>query len=205
MSGIEEMQNKIKSKKMTLDDLPSPILRSSINKSEKILEDRGAVDNETVEYVNTAKQQSSKLLKRETVHTDVQHANAVLQKSSNAAAQYAVDTVKQQANAPATSPKALGATAQFLESHFHDRAAVIQQNSNTALQQSVNPEIQQHSAAGEPVSPPRMKKVTYYLTEEMYKAFNDVYAKRMLEGRTTDKSTLISEAVELLYRGEMAR
>lgn len=46
------------------------------------------------------------------------------------------------------------------------------------------------------------RKMTLYLTEEMYKAFNDIYANRMLEGRKTEKSALICEAVELLRKHE---
>jgi hypothetical protein len=49
------------------------------------------------------------------------------------------------------------------------------------------------------------KKVTLYLTEEMYIAFNEIYARRILEGRKTDKSGLINEAVALLLKSENER
>jgi hypothetical protein len=49
------------------------------------------------------------------------------------------------------------------------------------------------------------RKVTLYLTEELYKAFNDIYAQRMLEGRKTEKSALICEAIELLWQNENKR
>lgn len=45
-------------------------------------------------------------------------------------------------------------------------------------------------------------KTTLYLTEKLFKAFNDIYAKRMLEDRKTDKSALICEAIELLVEKE---
>jgi hypothetical protein len=46
------------------------------------------------------------------------------------------------------------------------------------------------------------RKVTLYLTEDMYKAFNDIYAKRILDNNKTDKSVLICEAIELLSEKE---
>lgn len=46
------------------------------------------------------------------------------------------------------------------------------------------------------------KKVTLYLKPRLYKAFNDIYAKRMIEDRKTDKSALICEAIELLIEKE---
>jgi hypothetical protein len=45
-------------------------------------------------------------------------------------------------------------------------------------------------------------KMTFTLTEEIYKAFNDLYAKRILQGRKTDKSELICEAIEWLIKIE---
>lgn len=63
---------------------------------------------------------------------------------------------------------------------------------NLIIQQNV----QQYS------KPQYTKKMTLYLTEELYKSFNDIYAKRMLEGRKTDKSVLICEAIQLLVEQE---
>ena len=45
-------------------------------------------------------------------------------------------------------------------------------------------------------------KMTFNLTEESYKAFNDLYAKRMLLGRKTEKSEMMSEAIYLLVNAE---
>ena len=45
-------------------------------------------------------------------------------------------------------------------------------------------------------------KMTFNLTEDIYKAFNDLYAKRMLQGRKTEKSELICEAVQWLIKME---
>jgi len=61
---------------------------------------------------------------------------------------------------------------------------------------SVNTASQQYS------KPQYNRKVTLYLTEEMYKAFNDIYAQRILQGRKTDKTVLICEAIQLLHEQE---
>jgi hypothetical protein len=45
-------------------------------------------------------------------------------------------------------------------------------------------------------------KMTFNLTEDVYKAFNDLYANRMLEGRKTEKSEMICEAIEWLIKME---
>jgi hypothetical protein len=45
-------------------------------------------------------------------------------------------------------------------------------------------------------------KMTFNLTEDIYKAFNDLYAKRMLQGRKTEKSELICEAIQWLIKME---
>lgn len=45
-------------------------------------------------------------------------------------------------------------------------------------------------------------KMTFNLTEDIYKAFNDLYAKRMLKGRKTEKSELICEAIQWLIKME---
>ena len=58
---------------------------------------------------------------------------------------------------------------------------------------------------------PRMKpqmikeptfKMTFNLPPEIYKAFNDLYAYRMLNGYKTEKSELICEAIKLLINAE---
>lgn len=45
-------------------------------------------------------------------------------------------------------------------------------------------------------------KMTFNLTEEIYKAFNDLYANRMLQGRKTEKSDMICEAIQWLIKME---
>lgn len=45
-------------------------------------------------------------------------------------------------------------------------------------------------------------KMTFTLNERDYKSFNDIYAKRIIQGRKTDKSHLISEAIQLLEKME---
>lgn len=45
-------------------------------------------------------------------------------------------------------------------------------------------------------------KLTFNVNEDTFKAFNEVYAKRILEGKKTDKSVLICEAIKLLFERE---
>ncbi|WP_042279758.1 hypothetical protein [Candidatus Protochlamydia sp. R18] len=45
-------------------------------------------------------------------------------------------------------------------------------------------------------------KMTFNLTEDIYKAFNDLYATRMLKGRKTEKSEMICEAIQWLIKME---
>lgn len=45
-------------------------------------------------------------------------------------------------------------------------------------------------------------KMTFNLTEDIYKAFNDLYANRMLQGRKTEKSEMICEAIQWLIKME---
>ena len=45
-------------------------------------------------------------------------------------------------------------------------------------------------------------KMTFNLTEDVYKAFNDLYANRMLQGRKTEKSEMICEAIQWLIKME---
>ena len=45
-------------------------------------------------------------------------------------------------------------------------------------------------------------KMTFNLSEDIYKAFNDLYAHRMLRGRKTEKSEMICEAIQWLIKME---
>ena len=45
-------------------------------------------------------------------------------------------------------------------------------------------------------------KMTFNLTEDIYKAFNDLYANRMIQGRKTEKSEMICEAIQWLIKME---
>ena len=47
-------------------------------------------------------------------------------------------------------------------------------------------------------------KATYYLTEDDHSALTHVYIKRLQNKQKTDRSALISEAIRLLYKKEMA-
>ena len=45
-------------------------------------------------------------------------------------------------------------------------------------------------------------KMTFNLREDIHKAFNDLYANRILQGRATEKSEMICEAIQLLISME---
>lgn len=45
-------------------------------------------------------------------------------------------------------------------------------------------------------------KMTFNLREDIHKAFNDLYANRILQGRATEKSEMICEAIQLLITME---
>jgi len=100
-----------------------------------------------------------------------------------------------------------------------DDMGPVQTTVHTAIQPTVDPNLQQtqennsHSTTNQTTlqqtvntvannKPQYNRKVTLYLTEEMYKAFNDIYAQRMLDNRKTDKSVLICEAIKLLCEQE---
>ena len=71
--------------------------------------------------------------------------------------------------------------------------------SSTSESKSVHNAV---STAKQPEKEMCNKKMTLYLSERLFKAFNNIYAKRMLEDRKTDKSELICEAIELLIQKE---
>lgn len=50
----------------------------------------------------------------------------------------------------------------------------------------------------------KKNKLTLYLTEEEEALFNAIYIKRLKDNKKTDRSSLFAEAVELLYRAEVA-
>lgn len=46
------------------------------------------------------------------------------------------------------------------------------------------------------------KKMTFWMTEEIYDVFNEIYHKRMLAKKKVDKASLICEAIQLLNENE---
>jgi len=42
-------------------------------------------------------------------------------------------------------------------------------------------------------------KLTFNVNSDTFKAFNEIYAQRIIEGEKTEKSVLICEAIKLLY------
>ncbi len=82
----------------------------------------------------------------------------------------------------------------------------------TAIQPTTQQNVQQNTipasidfpkvGVSQPSKPAYPEKMTFYMTPEHYKAFNDIYATRLLRGRRTEKSALICEAIELLLAKE---
>lgn len=64
----------------------------------------------------------------------------------------------------------------------------------------IQPEIQ--AVQQQIMKPAYGRKMTLYVTEDLFKAFNDIYATRLLHGRATEKSALVCEAIALLYEKE---
>jgi hypothetical protein len=48
-------------------------------------------------------------------------------------------------------------------------------------------------------------KMTFNIREDIHKAFHDLYANRILQGRATEKSEMICEAIQLLITTEEAQ
>jgi hypothetical protein len=72
----------------------------------------------------------------------------------------------------------------------------IKQESQVAKQLTQFPTTKQQ------IVKPQIYKMTFNLSEDIYKAFNDLYANRMIEGRKTEKSELICEAIQWLIKME---
>lgn len=84
----------------------------------------------------------------------------------------------------------------------------IQPTGNLETHLDVKPEIQmsRYTSIFLAKQPQNQKlptyKMTFNLTEEIYKGFNDLYARRMLQGRKTEKSEMICEAIQWLIKME---
>lgn len=48
-------------------------------------------------------------------------------------------------------------------------------------------------------------KMTFNVNEDTFLAFNEIYAKRMLEGNKTEKSVMICEAIKMYYEYEIEK
>lgn len=85
----------------------------------------------------------------------------------------------------------------------------IQSAIQIEIQKSEQPNTQPLNQLAESLirqaQPPKSEtyKMTFVLPEQVYKEFNDLYAKRMLQGRKTEKSNLICEAIGWLLKMEV--
>lgn len=78
----------------------------------------------------------------------------------------------------------------------------VKEDVHTKKSKSVKDGLSTYTNTAIQQKPMYTKKITAYLTEELFKAFNDIYARRMLEGRKTDKTVLMCEAIQLLIESE---
>lgn len=84
----------------------------------------------------------------------------------------------------------------------------IQQNGKMENNQEIKPEVPETRIipsflmSKQQVLKTPTYKMTFNLTEDIYKAFNDLYANRMLQGRKTEKSDMICEAIQWLIKME---
>ena len=74
-------------------------------------------------------------------------------------------------------------------------------------QKNVKPSLQlvsQPNSLSKPSKNQRIPtcKMTFNLREDIHKAFNDLYANRILQGRASEKSEMICEAIQLLINKE---
>lgn len=93
------------------------------------------------------------------------------------------------------------------------------QHSNSPIQvqadepQKTQPDLEQishssHASASlftsskQPLQKIPTYKMTFNLSEGVYKAFNNLYANRMIQGRKTEKSEMICEAIQWLIKME---
>lgn len=88
---------------------------------------------------------------------------------------------------------------EFLAEH-QSKSKLSEETVQSAVQQYSNTDKQQNSKKSF-----TEKKVTFYLSEDLYNAFNSIYAQRMLQGRNTMKAALFCEALELLIQKENNR
>lgn len=79
------------------------------------------------------------------------------------------------------------------DGHMQEVKSVADTNKRSETEKSV-----------EQVSVSSKIKATYYLTEDDHSALTHVYIKRLQNKQKTDRSALISEAIRLLYKKEMA-
>jgi hypothetical protein len=74
-------------------------------------------------------------------------------------------------------------------------SAASQRTDMTAPRRSVGKTVQQQ--AGSKI------KATFYLSDEDHQALTSVFIKRLQERKKTDRSALIAEAINMLYKREM--
>jgi hypothetical protein len=113
----------------------------------------------------------------------------------------------QESNQPVNQQASKPASQQPNKSEIDNKQVDTQQAEHIVEQQNNKPETQYAPRfSNVTVEKEKIiygKKMTFYLSQELYDAFHEVYAKRMLQGRKTEKSMLLCEAIELLYRNEL--
>lgn len=139
-------------------------------------------------------QQDSKPEIQQTAQPDVQQSiNPVIHTAAHPEIQPSVPPSFQQAAIP--SPHPAGHTAVHpvgkmgLQEDVRPEFQPPRQTSIFSAKQSKNQKIQTY-------------KMTFNIREDIHKAFHDLYANRILQGRATEKSEMICEAIQLLISME---
>ncbi len=81
---------------------------------------------------------------------------------------------------------------------------MVKQDANIPVSQPASKEKKRLGKKQENNEPTSKIKATYYLTEQENQALLDIYIKRLQSNRKADKSALIGEAIQLLYKKERA-
>jgi hypothetical protein len=131
------------------------------------------------------------------------------QKEGKPESKQTIQPASQLENKPDTHPTG-SPSFQEISQSLNNKAGHTTIHQNGKLE--TNPDVKQETQTTRPTTIfPTTKqqiqkiqtyKMTFNLTEDIYKAFNDLYANRMLQGRKTEKSEMICEAIQWLIKME---
>ena len=226
MSGIEEIKEKMIKKKLLLEDLPVPSPKKNFEEYAVHSPGKTNIQTNVQPFVQTTEHSNERtnlsipehMEEQKNIHTDVKphervYANTSIQQNTKTVTQ----TTNDQPGLPSSQIEDVTTTGVIGNDGLD-----VRMYSNTATQQrgeaAIQPTAQNQDEAmnngnqtmeyrGKRVRSQSqgavyVRKLTVYLSEELHKTFNNIYAQRMLEGRHTEKSALMCEAVALLHQRE---